>query len=56
MTTTAHPGRVITDREIDAVELQVTLDRIDGRPTLQLVIDLANTRLDRTGPAKGKAI
>ena len=47
MTTTVDQAHVITDREIGAAELQVTLDQIEGRTTPQWVRDLANVRLTR---------
>lgn len=48
MATTAAAAQVITDREIGAAELQVTLDQLEGRPTPKWVRDLANVRLQRT--------
>ncbi len=48
MTTSVEHARVITDREIGAAELQVTLDQIEGRTTPQWVRDLANVRLSPT--------
>ena len=45
MTTTAETAHVITDREIGAAELQVTLDQLEGRTTPEWVRDLANVRL-----------
>ena len=47
MTATVDQHRVITDREIGAAELQVTLDQIEGRTTPQWVRDLAKVRLTR---------
>ena len=47
MTTTAETAHVITDREIGAAELQVTLDQLEGRTTPEWIRDLAKVRLTR---------
>jgi uncharacterized damage-inducible protein DinB len=47
MTTIAETARVITDREIGAAELQVTLDQLEGRTTPAWIRDLAKVRLTR---------
>ncbi len=47
MTTTAETAHVITDREIGAAELQVTLDQLEGRTTPAWIRELAKVRLTR---------
>ncbi len=40
MTTTAETAHVITDREIGAAELQVTLDQLEGRTTPEWIREI----------------